>query len=102
MSMWHSYGWSDAPVVPAVAAHPLPGVVAVRALRVLFMAFLCSSWPFPAQNFDGKLCWKKCLFFKNTSRLLKKVPAFLKFRACLLHNVPVNGVKSNFCKPPDN
>ena len=57
-SRWHSYGSS-----PAVAAHPLPGVVAVRALRMLVVAFLCSSWPFPAQDFDGKLCWKKCLFY---------------------------------------
>ena len=34
---------SDAPVTPAVAARPLPGLVAVRALRgllVLFVAFL--------------------------------------------------------------
>ena len=49
-SRWHSYGSS-----PAVAAHPLPGHVAVRALRMLVVAFPCSSWPFPcADYFDGK------------------------------------------------
>ena len=67
MSMWHSYGWSDAPVVPAVAAHPLPGVVAVRALRVLFVAFSCSSWPFSCADYfggkRGKYAGKNANFF---------------------------------------
>ena len=35
---------SDAPVTPAVAARPLPGLVAVRALRVLFVAFSCADY----------------------------------------------------------
>ena len=48
---------SDAPVTPAVAARPLPGLVAVRALRVLFVAFLVRRlfW-----RKTGKICWKKC------------------------------------------
>ena len=50
-SRWHSHGSSDAPVAPAVAARPLPGLVAVRARRVLFVAFSCSSWPFPCADF---------------------------------------------------
>ena len=45
MSAWNSYGACDAPVAPAVAARPLPGVVAVRALRVLFVAFPCDILP---------------------------------------------------------
>ena len=44
---------SDAPVTPAVAARPLPGLVAVRALRVLFVAFSCSSWPFSCADYFG-------------------------------------------------
>ena len=52
-SRWHSHGSSDAPVTPAVAARPLPGLVAVRALRVLFVAFSCSSWPFSCADYFG-------------------------------------------------
>ena len=44
---------SDAPVTPAVAARPLPGLVAVRALSVLFVAFSCSSWPFSCADYFG-------------------------------------------------
>ena len=100
MSLWHSYGSSDAPVAPAVAARPLPGVVAVRALRMLLVAFLCSWWPSRAQiivagKYAEKNELKKMLVFFNTSRLLKNVPENLKFRACLLHNVSVIGIKSN-------
>ena len=55
-------------MAPAVAARPLPGVVAVRALRILFMAFPCSSWPSRAQivvagKYAGKNELKKLLVF---------------------------------------
>ena len=77
-SRWHSHGSSDAPVAPAVAARPLPGVVAVRALRMLFVAFPCSSWPSRAlrglpvrrsllrKNILEQMSWKKCSFFVLT------------------------------------
>ena len=60
-------GSSDAPVTPAVAARPLPGLVAVRALRVLFVAFSCSSWPFSCADYfggkRGKYAGKNANFF---------------------------------------
>ena len=62
------YGSSDAPVAPAVAARPLPGVVAIRARRMLFVAFPCSSWPSRAQilvaeKYAGKNELEKMLVF---------------------------------------
>ena len=67
---------SDALVTPAVAACPLPGLVAVRALRgllVLFVAFLVRRlfW-----RKTGKICWKKCSFFvtrADYSKLCEKI-----------------------------
>ena len=92
-------------VTPAVAARPLPGLVAVRALRVLFVAFLVLFVAFPVRRsfwrktkICWKKCWKKCSFFCNTSRLFKNVPKNLNFRACLLHNVSLISIKSNYCK----
>jgi hypothetical protein len=60
-----------------VAARPLPGVVAVRARRVLFMAFLCSSWPFPMRRIlTGNDAGKNAYFVltrANYSKMWQKI-----------------------------
>ena len=78
MSARHSYcsgGTRD----PAVAARPLPGLVAVRALSVLFVAFSCSSWPFScADHFGGKRknmlekMLEKMLIFLSHEQIIQK------------------------------
>ena len=84
-------GSSDAPVAPAVAARPLPGVVAIRALRMLFVAFLCSSWPSRAlrglpvrrsllrKNMLEKMSWKKCSFFCKHEHIIEKCAPKFEF-----------------------
>ena len=70
---------SDAPVTPAVAARPLPGLVAVRALSVLFVAFSCSSWPFSCADHFGEngknmleKMLEKMLIFKKHEQIIEK------------------------------
>ena len=76
---------SDAPVTPAVAARPLPGLVAVRALSVLFVAFSCSSWPFScADHFGGKRknmlekMLEKMLIFLSHEQIIQKCACIFK------------------------